>query len=173
MEFYDLIFKRKSIRSYDKNRQVEKEKIEKILNAARMAPSAANKQPWQFMLISSPEILNKVKQCYNKPWFHNAPHVLVVKGIIGEAWKRSYDNYVSIETDLAIAMTYIILAAANEGIATCWISNFDPVVLKETLNLSDNEVVYSITPLGYPENDINIYTNNKERKDLNDIVKFL
>jgi len=172
MEFYDLITKRCSVRNYDKNRKLDDNTILKILNASRLAPSAANKQPWKIIVISSPEKLQEIKKCYNKPWFHNAPHVLVVKGKTNEAWQRSYDGYNSIETDLAILMTYIILAAANEGVGTCWIANFNPEILKEVLHLTKDEKVFGITPLGYPEQG-SIYDENKIRKSIQEIVEFL
>jgi len=172
MEFYDLIKKRCSVRNYDINKTISEETIQKILNAARLAPSAANRQPWKILIISTPEKLNEIKKCYNKPWFHNAPHILVVKGKISEAWHRSYDNYNSLETDLSILMTYIILAAANEGVGTCWIANFDPNILKNVLNLSDDEKVYGITPLGYPIEG-EVYDENKIRKSIKEIVEFL
>lgn len=172
MEFYDLISKRCSIRSYDKNKKIDQKILERILNAARLAPSAANKQPWKILVISSENKLNEIKKCYNKPWFQDAPYVIVVKGKASEAWVRSYDGYNSLETDLSILMTYIILAAANEGIATCWIANFNPDILKNTLELKDDEKVYAITPLGYPV-DGSLYNDNKIRKSLVDIIEFL
>lgn len=172
MEFYELIKKRCSVRSYDRNKKIDQKILEKILNAARLAPSAANKQPWKILVISSPNKLEEIKKCYNKPWFHDAPHVIVIKGKISEAWVRSYDGYNSLETDLSILMTYIILAAANEGIATCWIANFNPDTLKKVLELSDDERVYAITPLGYPVEG-SVYNDNKIRKSLEDIVEFI
>jgi len=82
------------------------------------------------------------------------------------------DGYCSIETDLAIAMTHILLAAENEGVASCWISNFDLPLLRKILNLRENERVYSMTPLGYPKADYQ-KKKIKERKELKDIVIWL
>lgn len=171
MEFWELVNIRQSVRSYDKERPLPRELILKILEAGRLAPSAANKQPWEFLVISSPEILQRVKACYRRDWFLNAPHILVVKGNKNESWVRR-DGYNSIETDLAIAMTFIILAAANEGVATCWIAAFDENILKEALSLGENEVVYGITPLGYPERGWK-GVSKKDRKNLSEIVRFL
>jgi len=171
MDFSKLVNERESVRSYDPNRPVPKNILIKILDAARIAPSAANKQPWKFIVLSSPEVLEKVRKSYVRPWFCNAPHVLAVVGNKSSAWVRSYDKYCSIETDLAIALTHIILAATNEGVATCWISNFDPHILRKALKMSDDEVVFGITPLGYPQADYK-HKEKKERKNLEEVVEW-
>lgn len=172
MNFYDLIKNRESIRSYDPNKPVNREILNRILEAGRMAPSAANKQPWQFLLVSSPEMLAKIKKAYAQPWFQEAPHVLVVMGDRQQAWVRQRDDYNSLETDLAIAMDHLILAAEAEGVATCWIANFNPKILSLTLNLKDDEIVFALTPLGFPKPG---FTKNqhKQRKPFEQIVKFL
>ena len=172
MEYTDLIRSRESIRNYDPKRPVPKEILERILDAGRLAPSANNCQPWKFLVISSTEVLEKVRACYNRDWFKEAPHVLAVLGLPDQAWKRSYDGYNSIETDLAIAMTHIILAAENEGVGTCWIAAYNPVLLKEALNINDNQLVFGITPLGYPKPEF-MKALNKKRKFLEEIVEYL
>ena len=172
MHHSDLIRTRESIRNYDPDRQVPKEILEKILDAGRLAPSACNNQPWKFLVISSSAVLEKVRASYNKVWFKEAPHILVILGLRDQAWNRSYDGYNSIETDLAIAMTHIILAAENERVGTCWIEAYNPLILKEALNIKDNQVVYGITPLGYPKPGFR-KAMNKQRKPLGDIVEFL
>ena len=172
MEFYDLIRSRESIRNYDPNRPVPGHILEKILDAGRLAPSACNLQPWKFLVVSSPEMLNKVRACYSRDWFKDAPHILIVVGLKDKAWKRSYDGYNSIETDLAIALTHIILAAENEGIGTCWIEAYDPALLREALNLSYNQVVFGITPLGYPKQDFK-KAQKKTRKFTDEIIEFI
>lgn len=172
MEFQELIRKRHSVRSYDSSKPVPKEVLEKILDAGRLAPSAANKQPWRFAVITSPEVLQKIHRAYERPWFHNAPCVLVLIGVKPEAWVRSIDGYCSVETDAAIAMTHILLAAANEGVGSCWISNFNPGIVRSALELNENEIPYALTPLGYPEPTWEPKTA-KERKSLEEIVRWL
>jgi nitroreductase len=172
MDYYQLIRNRESIRNYDKERPLKKEIIEKILEAGRLAPSACNLQPWKFIVVSSPEMLTKVRQAYHRDWFSNAPHILVITGRKDQAWVRSYDGYNSVETDLAIAMTHIILAAENEGVGTCWIEAYDPAVLRKALSLDENQVVFAITPLGYqPENFRK--KGERTRKPLEDITEFI
>ncbi|MBN2611378.1 MAG: nitroreductase family protein [Bacteroidales bacterium] len=172
MEFYQLIRQRESVRDYDPERKVRREIIERILEAGRLAPSAANRQPWTFIVVSTPEILNKVKTCYHRDWFKNAPHILIVAGRKEESWVRSYDSYNAIETDLTIAMDHMILAAENEGIGTCWIAAFNPALLRDALQLEDDEVVFAITPLGYQSTGY-VKKSVKTRKELKDIVLYL
>ena len=172
MEYYDLIRTRESIRNYDPEQKVPEEVLNRILEAGRLAPSASNRQPWTFVLVSSDEKLREVKESYSRSWFHDAPHVLAVVGDKTQSWVRPYDGYNSIETDLAIAMDHIILAAENEGIGTCWIIAFDYDKLASALGLSEKEVVYCITPLGYPKAGFR-KKGNKIRKPLAEIVRRL
>ncbi len=172
MDFYNLIKNRESIRDYDSARPVEKEKLNRILNAGRLAPSASNRQPWRFMVISSDNMLKKVRACYHRDWFRRAPHILVVAGSRADAWVRQYDGYNSLETDLAIAMDHMILAAENEGVSTCWIAAFDPDILRDALSLERNEIVYAITPLGYPPKGFK-KKGHKDRKSLEAIAVIL
>jgi nitroreductase len=124
------------------------------------------------MVISSSEKLEKVRACYNRDWFKEAPHILIIIGLRNQAWNRSYDGYNSIETDVAIALTHIILAAENEGIGTCWIAAYNPVILREALSIKEDEVIFGITPLGYPKPGYS-KTLNKKRKTLEELAEFL
>jgi nitroreductase len=123
------------------------------------------------VVISSPSNLALIRQCYRRPWFADAPHVLAVKGYPDLSWVHPKSGYNSIETDLAIAMDHMILAAANEGVGTCWIIAFDPDCLKKALRLKGNEVVFAITPLGYPGPEY--IRREKTRKDLESITRFI
>jgi nitroreductase len=172
MAFYKLIQERESIRNYDINTSVAKEKLMRILDAGRLAPSACNLQPWKFYLISKPENLAKVHACYAASWLREAPHILVVAGKAPEAWTRKHDAYNSLETDLTIAMDHMILAAEAEGIGTCWIAAFDPEALKNTGLFEPDEKIFALTPLGYPKADF-IKKGNKNRKSLDDVVILL
>jgi nitroreductase len=172
MDFYKLIRERESIRNYDPERPVDKDTLDRILETGRLAPSAANFQPWRFLLVSSPEMLEQVRPCYGRSWFSDAPHILIVVGNRDEAWVRKSDGYNSIETDLTIALDHMILAAEFEGVATCWIGAFDPDLLRETLSLEENEIVYSLTPLGYPKEGFT-KKMDKKRKPLDEVVEHL
>ena len=172
MDFYELIRNRESIRDYDPARPVDEATINRILEAGRLSPSAANRQPWRFLVISSKEMLEKVHSCYTRSWFQDAPHVLVVVGNVNKSWIRESDGYNSIETDLAIAMDHMILAAEYEGVATCWIAAYDPVILRKALLTKDNERIFAITPLGYPKEGF-VKKHKKQRKPLHEIVQVL
>ncbi|MBT3228383.1 MAG: nitroreductase [Candidatus Marinimicrobia bacterium] len=172
MDFYDLVKHRESVRDYDPARTIDGVVLNRILNAGRLAPSASNRQPWTFLLVSSPEKLAEIRPCYRQPWFQNAPHVLIIVGDKSRSWVRSYDGYNSIETDLAIVMDHIILAAEYENVGTCWIEAYDPTMLSEAISLKENEVVYSITPLGYQNKGYKKLAN-KQRKPLEDILKII
>jgi len=172
MEFYEVIKKRRSIRSYDPEKRVEEMVLHRILEAGRMAPSACNYQPWRFLLISSQGMLKQVRPCYPRPWFQQAPHILAVAGRKDKAWIRGYDGFNSLHTDLAIAMEHIILAATNEGVATCWICAFDPRILYQSLDLSPGEEILALTPLGYPPDGYK-GEQTTERKALTDLLQIL
>ncbi|MGB8490329.1 MAG: nitroreductase family protein [Bacteroidales bacterium] len=172
MEFSDLIRTRESIRNYDPERPVPEEVLKRILDAGRLAPSACNNQPSRFILVSSPSMLEKVRLCYHRDWFRDAPHVLIVLGRKNEAWNRGFDGYNSVETDAAIAMTHLILAAENEGVATCWIANFNPELLRQVLNTGRDQILFGITPLGYPKSGF-MKAGNKKRKTLGEVAEFI
>ena len=167
-----MIRVRESIRDYDPQKPVSRETLERILDAGRMAPSACNCQPWEFLVIESPEMLEKMRACYHREWFKDAPHILVVLGLKDKAWVRGFDGYNSIETDLSIVMTHLILAAENEGVGTCWIEAYDPAILRKALELDDNQVVFSITPLGYTRQGFS-KRGTKNRRPLEEIVRYL
>jgi nitroreductase len=171
MDFHELVETRRSVRGYDPSRPLPDDLLNRILDAGRLAPSAKNLQPWKFIVVSSPEMLAAVRPCYEREWFRQAPHILIVKGDRNAAWVRSGDGWNSLETDMAIAMDHIVLAAHAEGVATCWISAFDPALLHKVLNLTPDEEVFAITPLGYASPDA--ATRPKDRKPLDEVVEYL
>jgi len=172
MNFPQLVHSRESIRDYDPARPVPVDVLERILEAGRVALSAANRQPWRFVVVSSPEMLAKVRPCYDRQWFRDAPLVLVVVGLQDTAWVRGKDGYNSIETDVIIALDHMILAAEYEGVGTCWIAAYDPDVLRTALELKENERVFSITPLGYPRTGF-VKRNDKKRRAFNEVVTYV
>lgn len=172
MDFFEVINSRSSVRNYDPNKPVEKDILLKILEAGRIAPSAANRQPWKFLIVSSETMLEKIRKCYHRPWYKEAPHVLIVLGNKKNSWVRKDDGYNALETDLTIAMDHMILAAHSVGVSTCWIAAFDNSVLRNELKLTEDEVVYAITPLGYPHKDFD-QTSEKIRKPLEDVIEFI
>jgi nitroreductase len=171
MNLLQLISQRESIRSYDPAKPLLQEVLHQILEAGRLAPSAANLQPWQFIVVSSDEMLEKVRVSYPRQWFADAPHILIIKGNKDASWHRA-DDYNSIEADLTIALDHMILMAESLEVGTCWIANFDYEKLRTALQLAENEVVFAMTPLGYPKAGF-VKKGNKMRKGFDEVVKFI
>jgi len=165
MDFYEIISNRRSIRAYKKD-PVEDDKLDRILNAARLAPTAANKQPLSLVVIKNDEIKRRFKDAYSQEWFFTAPIIICACALPDEAWKRN-DGKTYVDVDVAIAMDHLILAATAEGLGTCWIAAFKPEVVKEILNLPDNIDPLILTPLGYPE----VIPEPTSRKPLDEIVR--
>ncbi|RLE14089.1 nitroreductase [Candidatus Aerophobetes bacterium] len=165
MDFYEVIRTRRSIREYQE-RPVEEDKLQRILEAARLAPSAANRQPWQFLVIKTEKIKKEFQRAYNKDWFWQAPVIICACGIKKEAWIRS-DGKSYLDVDVAIAMDHLVLAATAEGLGTCWIGAFNPSEVKKILNLPDDIEPVALTPLGYPATS----PKPTHRKPLGKIVK--
>ncbi len=165
MDVYDVIKNRWSVRSYRPN-AVEDEKLERIMEAARLAPSAANRQPWYFIIVRDDETKKALKEAYNAKWFYTAPVIICACGKPGEAWKRS-DGKSYLDVDIAITMDHLILAATAEGLGTCWIGAFRPEIVKEVLELPDDLEPIALTPLGYPASS----PGPKMRKPMEGIAK--
>jgi nitroreductase len=166
MDFIDLINKRYSVRAY-KSDQVEEEKVNIILNAARLAPSASNRQPFRIILIKTQGKEDELMTIYPSKWFAHAPIVLCVCGLPSEAWVRD-DSKNYLDVDVAIVMDYMILAATNLGLGTCFIAAFDTINARKVLSLPDDVEPILFTPLGYP----NSIPRIKERKKIEDLVRY-
>lgn len=165
MDFYEVIQKRRSIRAY-KPDHVEEDKLNRILNAARLAPTAANRQPFNIVVVKDEKIKQKLKDAYSQEWFFTAPVIICICTLADKAWKRN-DGKVYVDVDAAIAMDHLVLAAFAEGLGTCWIAAFKPEAVKEALNIPDNVEPLILTPLGYPE----AIPEPTYRKPLDEIVR--
>jgi nitroreductase len=166
MKFQDLLRRRYSVRAYE-SRPVEDEKIARVLEAARLAPTAANRQPFRIVLVPTKGREAELGRIYGRPWFVQAPYVLCVCALPAESWIRKYDGWNSAEVDATIALDHLILAAAEEGLGTCWIAAFDPKAAREVLNLPEGIVPVAFTPLGYPADS----PQPKKRRPLSDLVR--
>jgi nitroreductase len=166
MDFSELIKARYSVRAY-KPDPVEDHKLAQVLEAARLAPTAANRQPFQIMVIHTAGREDELKRVYNRGWFVQAPLVLCACGIPADNWVRM-DGKNYNDVDVAIAMDHLILAAADIGLGTCWIAAFDPAAAREVLNLPDEVEPVAFTPLGYPADTL----RPKSRKPLETLVRY-
>jgi len=163
--FSGLIFSRFSVRSYT-NQKVEKDLILQILEAARMAPSAVNFQPWHFIVISEPENLNDFQEVYPRAWFREAPVCIVVCADHSLSWKRRSDAKDFADVDIAIAVDHLILKATELGLGTCWVCNFDVALTRQKLQLPEDIEPLVLVPLGYTTAE----APEKKRKPLNELV---
>jgi nitroreductase len=147
---------------------VEQDKLQQVLEAARLAPTAANRQPFQVFVVRTSGRKEELKRVYHRDWFSQAPLVLCVCGLPEQAWVRG-DGRSYLAVDAAIVMDHMILAAAELGLGTCWIANFNPVAAREMLRLPQEVEPILFTPLGYPADK----PAPKERKPLSDLVRYL
>lgn len=166
MDFLELAKKRYSVRAY-KPDPVEDDKLQNVLEAARLAPTACNIQPFQFIVIHTKGKEAELRRIYSASWFVQAPIVIAACGIPSESWRRrDGKNYCDI--DVTIAMDHLILAATELGLGTCWIGAFNPDAAREVLGLPDNVEPVAFTPLGYPADQ----SGYKSRKSLDEMVRY-
>ena len=167
MDFYATLEARRSVRKYSSD-PVEQDKLDRILNAARIAPSAANRQPWHFFVIQNAEKREALKAAYAQDWFTSAPVIICACAKTSEAWQRSDGaNYAFI--DVAIAFEHLVLAATAEGLGTCWIGAFKPEEVKRVLDLADDLHPVAMTPMGYPSES----PAPRPRKQIDQIVTIM
>lgn len=167
MEFSRVIQSRYSVRAYRPD-PVDDAKLQAVLEAARLAPTACNKQPFRVVVVHTEGRQQELKRIYGADWFSQAPIVICMCAITSDAWVRRSDSKVHDQIDAAIAMDHLILAAANEGLGTCWICAFDPSAAREILGLPDGVEPVAFTPLGYAADS----PREKTRKCLGELVKY-
>jgi nitroreductase len=169
MKFIELAKKRYSCRKYD-SKPVEDEKLEQVLEAGRIAPSAVNLQPWVFVVIRETENLKKIRSTYHREWFATAPCVIVALGNHEQSWKRQGDGKDHADIDVTIAIDHMTLQAAEIDLATCWVCNFDKQKVMEVLNLPDNLEPVALLPIGYPLDSPHVNRHDSKRKQPEEIV---
>ena len=152
-------------------RPVEEEKLNYILECGRVAPSAANYQPWLINVIRDPQIKRKLEETYNRNWLKQAPVILVLIGDHRQGWKRS-DGKDHTDIDIAIIADHITLAAAEQGLVTCWICNFEVAKCSAVLNLPDHLEPVAFLSLGYPADSTDQTSRHLKRKAFEEIIKF-
>ena len=178
MDFSELIKVRQSVRNYS-DKAVEKEKIEKCLEAARLAPSASNSQPWKYIVVDEEELKNKVaKATYDKIIRFNkftiqAPVIIVVviekpKLITQIGGKIKHREFPLI--DLGISAEHFCLQAAEEGLGTCMIGWFNQKMIKDLLNIPEKKTLGLLITLGYPPEDYVL--RKKIRKENSEIISY-
>ncbi len=149
MSFLELAKKRYSCRSF-KEQQIIKEHLTQILEAGRIAPTGANKQPQRFIVVQEKEGLEKLAKTAN---VYKAPTAIIVCGEKEHAWTRPFDKKNILAIDLAIATDHMMLQATDLGIDSLWVCYFDPEIIKQEFNIPKNFEVLNILALGYNEKE--------------------
>ena len=164
MAFLELVKQRYSCRSYQE-KSVEQEKLDYVMECVRFAPSAVNKQPWMFHVVKNEADKAKLQECYNREWFATAPMYIICSILHDEEWVRSDGKHHG-DIDIAIAVEHLCLAATEQGLATCWVCNFDAQLCHQLLGLPENEEAAVLFPIGHPA----VEAKEKSRKEIDEIV---
>ncbi len=171
MEFIELAKSRYSVRSFS-NKQIEDEKLNKILEVAKLSPTAGNKQPQKIYVLQSEKALkqiNTICKC-----IFGAPTVLLIVADETEMWKNPFsNNYNTGDIDCSIVCTHLMLQAWELGIGSCWVGYFDLEQVEISMELPDNEKIVAILPIGYPSDKSKPSPMHYSRKELNQLVKYL
>ena len=165
MDFYEVIEKRRSIRSYT-DEMVPFDVLKRIVNAARLAPTWANNQGCRYTIVQDEEVVNKLQNAIGQKWCKSAVQFVVVS----IKPRRSGTNPSGLQyfpVDAGICMEHIILAATNEGLGTCWIGHFNEDAVKDAINMPKRSRVVAITPIGYTKKTPK---REQERKKLEEIL---
>ncbi len=166
MDLAHLIVERYSVRAYRPD-PVEEEKVRQVLEAARMAPTASNRQPFQLIVIRTAGREQELRRIYSRDWFVQAPLVICACAVPEQGWRRrDGKNYA--EVDTTIAMDHLILVATELGLGTCWVAAFDPAAARELLGLPEGVEPVAFTPLGYPADR----PRPKKRRPLSELVRY-
>ncbi|MBN1760709.1 MAG: nitroreductase family protein [Chitinispirillaceae bacterium] len=165
MSFYELAHSRFSVRKY-KSLPVEEETLEELFKAVALAPSACNIQPWVFIVLRDEQSRLSFRTVYPREWFYSAPVIIAACCDHDRSWKRN-DGKDFGEIDVAIALDHLTLVAAERGLGTCWVGNFNVETACRVLRLPANVAPVALTPLGYP-----VATTNPEkvRKEISEFV---
>ena len=159
-----MVKNRYSCRSYQP-KDVEQDKLDYIMECVRFAPSAVNKQPWKFRIVSSAEDRKKLCQCYDREWFATAPVIVIASILHDEEWVR-FDGKHHGDIDIAIAVEHLCLAATEKSLGTCWVCNFDAELCRKEFALEANEEAAVLIPIGYPADE----PKEKKRKPIEKIT---
>ena len=171
MEFNDVIRERFSVRQFDE-RPIEEEVLQRILEAGRIAPTAANKQPWRVSVIRSDEGLEKIRAISRCAF--NAPVVLLFTYDENEQWRSPLEEGItSGQQDVSIVATHMMLAAWDLGIGSCWVNFFPQSETGRAFGLPENEKPVLLLPIGYPGEKAKPSPMHSQRKPLEELVKDL
>ena len=167
MDFLTLAKERYSCR-YFSDKKVEQEKIDKILEAARLAPTGRNSQSQRILVLTDEAELNKLSGCTPYGW--NAPLVMIICYDKNECWRRSQDNFDGGSQDICIVTTHMMLEVTDLGLGSTWVGAFDPFKAREIYNIPENLEVAAILPIGYPSETAHPSRLHNDRKPVEEIA---
>ncbi len=168
MKVLEAIQKRRSVRKY-KQDPIPEEALLRVLEAARLAPSGKNFQPWKFIIVKDKALKEKLARASAGQFFMaEAPIIIVGCGFPDKCYARMGRYMKSWSVDVTIALEHLILQAQEEGLGTCWIGSFEEEEVKAILNVPEEVKVLALTPLGYPE-EIPAF---RGRKSLDEIISY-
>ena len=164
VDFLELAKERFSVRKFS-NKKVESAKVDLILEAGRLAPTACNNQPQRVLVLDNEVSLDKLKDCTN--YHFDAPLAMIICYDNEASWKRRYDNKDEGEIDACIVTCHMMLQVANLGLGSTWVGAFDPIAVRKLYELPENIIPVAILPVGYKSNDAvpNPLHNKRLRKD--------
>ena len=169
MEFEKLISERYSVRKF-KQEHLEKEIIDKILEAGHKAPTGCNYQPQRILVLNTDEAMENLKKC-SKCHF-NAPTAMLVCYNADESWERPYDGALSAPFDALIVATHMMLAAHNVGVGCCWVMHFDPFSMQEVFSIPENIKPVALLVMGYPATDAKPLELHSKFRPLDEIISY-
>lgn len=167
MDFLDLVKERYSCRSFAK-KEIEKEKIEKILEAARLAPTAVNYQPQRILILNEKEKLSKLSECTRMGW--NAPLIMIICYDKTISWKSKFDGRDEGIIDATIATTQMMLEVQNLGLGSTWIGYFDSAKVREVYKIPENLEIIAMLAIGYPSEEAKPSEKHYQRKSIEEIT---
>lgn len=171
MDFYEVLRTRRSIRKFTEE-AIPQAVLERVMLAAGMAPSGSNRQNWKYIIVSDPELREKVGRiCLNQKFISEAPLTVIVCGRdMSDAYNRGgYMEELGMIVDASITFTHFIMAARAEGLGTCWIGLFDNEQLKNLFGIPDGWDVVALSPLGYPSKPSD-FVETEKRKSYDELV---
>ena len=168
MKVLEAIQKRRSVRKY-KQDPIPEEALLRVLEAARLAPSGKNFQPWKFIIVKDKELKEKLARASAGQFFiAKAPIIVIGCGFPDKCYARMGRYMKSWSVDVTIALEHLILQAQEEGLGTCWIGSFEEEEVKAILNVPEEVKVLALTPLGYPDE----VPRFRGRKSLDEIISY-
>lgn len=167
MDFLELAKKRYSCRSF-LEKEIEQEKIDKILEVARIAPTAVNFQPQRILIIKNKSKIEELKEATK--YTFSAPLIFAICYDKDISWKRKYDGNDEGIIDASIVTTHMMLEATDLGLGTTWVGAFNPMKAREILELPENYEIVSLLPIGYPSEEGVPSSNHEKRNNIDEIA---